>query len=85
MTDLGRSLRPVLVAMAAWRNSRLAPGDRAMILVDRRTGREAEPVVVDALTGTRADGDDHVFAAGPIMRRRYEGTVVSPGNVADLT
>nr|WP_062338247.1 helix-turn-helix domain-containing protein [Herbidospora sakaeratensis] len=76
LTDLGRSLRPVLVAMAAWRNSQLAPGDRAMILVDRRTGQEADPVVVDATTGARADGADHVFtagpAAGPTMRRRYE-------------
>ncbi|TKK91092.1 helix-turn-helix transcriptional regulator [Herbidospora galbida] len=75
LTDLGRSLRPVLVAMAAWRNSQLAPDDRAMILLDRRTGLEADPVVVDATTGARADGDDHVFAAGPaagpIMRRRY--------------
>lgn len=77
LTDLGRSLRPVLVALAAWRNAQLAPEERSMILVDARTGREAEPVVVDAHTGERVDGPGYVFAAGPaagpIMRQRYEG------------
>ena len=75
LTDFGRSLRPVLVAMAAWRNAQLAPQERAMILVDATTGREVEPVVVDAVTGERVDDDQHVFtagpAAGPIMRERY--------------
>ncbi|WP_066375471.1 winged helix-turn-helix transcriptional regulator [Herbidospora mongoliensis] len=86
LTDLGRSLRPVLVAMAAWRNAQLGPDDRAMILVDRRTGLEAEPMVVDAITGERADGDDYVFAAGPaagpIMRQRYENNERSTETIA---
>lgn len=77
LTDLGRSLRPVLVALAAWRNAQLAPDERAMILVDTRTGREAEPVVVDAVTGERVDGAGFAFTsgpgAGPVMRERYEG------------
>src|SRR5580704_13856002 len=34
LTDLGRSLRPVLVALAAWGNSRLEPLQRSMVLVD---------------------------------------------------
>jgi DNA-binding HxlR family transcriptional regulator len=77
LTELGRSLRPVLVALAAWRNAQLAPDERAMILVDTRTGQEAEPVVVDAVTGERVDGPHFAFtsgpAAGPVMRERYEG------------
>ncbi|GLY97328.1 helix-turn-helix domain-containing protein [Actinoplanes sp. NBRC 103695] len=55
LTEFGRSLRPVLVAMAAWRNAQLAPEERAMILIDADTGREVEPVVVDAATGERVD------------------------------
>ncbi|MBE3010151.1 helix-turn-helix transcriptional regulator [Microbispora sp. NEAU-D428] len=82
LTDLGRSLRPVLVALAAWRNAQLAPEERSMILVDARTGREAEPVVVDAHTGERVDGPGYVFAAGPaagpVMRQRYEGVAHRP-------
>ncbi|MEU3979147.1 helix-turn-helix domain-containing protein [Streptomyces sp. NPDC026672] len=77
LTDLGRSLRPVVVALAAWGNSRLAPEDRSMILVDSVTGAEVEPVVVDAGTGRRLDDSDaFVYAAGPAaspaMRSRYE-------------
>jgi len=76
LTELGRSLRPVLVAMAAWRNAQLAPAERSMILVDAQTGREVEPVVVDASTGERIDGPGYVYAAGPaagdVMRKRYE-------------
>jgi len=77
LTDLGRSLRPVVVALAAWGNSRLAPSERSMILVDAATGEEAEPVLVDRATGRRVDGDDFVFTAGPAagapFRDRYSG------------
>lgn len=75
LTDLGRSLRPVVVALAAWGNSRLDPADRSMILVDAATREEVEPVLVDRATGRRVDGDDFVFTAGPAasapFRDRY--------------
>ncbi|WP_327367024.1 winged helix-turn-helix transcriptional regulator [Streptomyces sp. NBC_01217] len=76
LTERGRSLRPVVVALAAWGNQHLAPEDRAMILVDAHTGEEAEPVVVDAHTGQKLDDSEaFVFTAGPAaseaMRARY--------------
>ncbi|MEO3929007.1 helix-turn-helix domain-containing protein [Micromonosporaceae bacterium B7E4] len=78
LTDLGRSLRPVVVALAAWGNSRLRPEERSMILVDRDTGVAADPVVVDRATGRPLDGPDFVFTAGPAaspaMRTRYADT-----------
>ena len=77
LTELGRSLRPVIVVLAGWGNARLAPDERSMVLVDARTGAEAEPVVVDRATGRRIDGPDFVFTAGPAaskpFRDRYEG------------
>ncbi|MFI7606284.1 winged helix-turn-helix transcriptional regulator [Micromonospora sp. NPDC049366] len=79
LTELGRSLRPVIVALAAWGNSRLAPDQRSMILIDRETGAEVEPVVVDRATGRQLDPENFVFAAGPaaseIMRARYADVV----------
>lgn len=82
LTDFGRSLRSVLVALAAWRNAQLVPEDRSMILIDAHTGREVEPVVVDAITGERVDGPGFAFTAGPaasvIMRQRYESTANTP-------
>ena len=76
LTERGHSLRPVIVALAAWGNRQLGPLDRSMILVDAATGQEAEPVVVDARTGKRLDDSDaYVFTAGPAageaMRARY--------------
>jgi len=83
LTDLGRSLRPVLVALAAWGNSRLTPDERSMVLVNADSGEEVEPVVVDARTGRRLDDHDaYVFAAGPAaseaMRDRYAARTVTP-------
>jgi DNA-binding HxlR family transcriptional regulator len=80
LTELGRSLRPVIVALAAWGNARLDPAERSMILVDAVTGEEAEPVVVDRASGRPLDGDDFIFTAGPAasnaMRARYPHTFV---------
>jgi hypothetical protein len=83
LTGLGRSLRPVVVALAAWGNSRLPSEERSMILVNAKTGEEVEPVVVDAATGCRLDDPaDYVFAAGPAasdaMRARYYGVAPRP-------
>jgi len=77
LTELGASLRPVIVVLAAWGNARLAPEQRSMILVDAGTGSEADPVVVDRQTGQRVDSSEFVFTAGPAasqpFRDRYQG------------
>ena len=77
LTELGCSLRPVIVVLAGWGNDRLQPDQRSMVLVDANTGAEAEPIVVDRATGRRIDGPDFVFTAGPAaskpFRDRYEG------------
>jgi DNA-binding HxlR family transcriptional regulator len=76
LSDLGRSLRPVIIVLAAWGNARLRPDERSMVLVEAETGVEAEPVVVDRVTGQRLDGPDFVFTAGPAaskpFRDRYQ-------------
>lgn len=79
LTDLGRSLRPVIVALAAWGNARLDPSERSMILVDAVTGEEAEPVLVDRATGRRVDGDDFVFAAGPAASAPFRDRYANAG------
>jgi DNA-binding HxlR family transcriptional regulator len=71
LTELGRSLRPVVVVLAGWGNARLAPDQRSMVLVDADTGTEAEPVVVDRATGQRVDGPDFVFTAGPAASKPF--------------
>ena len=77
LTELGASLRPVIVILAAWGNARLAPNQRSMVLVDSETGDETEAIVVDQATGRPLDGPDFVFTAGPAaskpFRERYQG------------
>ncbi|GAA2519929.1 winged helix-turn-helix transcriptional regulator [Winogradskya humida] len=78
LTELGRSLRPVIVTLAAWGNNRLRPEGRSMILVDAESGAEVDPVVVDRTTGHPLDdAEAYVFTAGPAaseaMRARYVG------------
>ena len=65
LSELGRSLRPLLVVLAAWRNAQLRPDERSMVLVDANTGIEAEPTVTDRITGRPIDGPEFVFTAGP--------------------
>lgn len=72
LTDVGRSLRSVIVTLAAWGNSRLDPNERSMVLVDAATGVEAEPVVVDRVSGRRVDGSDFVFTAGPAASKPFQ-------------
>ena len=71
LTDVGRSLRPVIVVLAGWGNAQLEAGKRSMVLVDAETGVEAEPVVVDRATGRPLDGPDFVFTAGPAASKPF--------------
>lgn len=87
LTELGSSLRPVIVALDAWGNSRVDPTERSMILVDAHSGAEVEPVVVDAATGRRLnDSAAYVFTSGPAvgdaMRSRYAARPAIPAERA---
>src|SRR6202043_2539856 len=51
LTARGRDFRPVIVALLAWGNKHFAPEGASVLLVDARTGREADPILVDRITG----------------------------------
>jgi DNA-binding HxlR family transcriptional regulator len=51
LTDSGRDFRPVVIALLAWGNRHFTPEGRAVTLVDRETGLEADPILVDAVSG----------------------------------
>lgn len=65
LTERGRSLRPLILVMAALGNRELTPEERSLVLVDAHTGVAVDPVLVDRLTGRPIDTDDYVFARGP--------------------
>src|SRR6201996_38546 len=47
LTARGRDFRPVLWALLTWGNKHFAPEGASVILVNRETGDEADPILVD--------------------------------------
>ncbi len=65
LTDLGRDFGGVLTAMLAFGNRHFAPEGKAGQLVDRETGRVAEPILVDKVSGKPITAEAFAYAAGP--------------------
>src|SRR5215471_5895335 len=64
-TDRGRDFRPVLVSLLAWGNRHFAPEGASVVVVNTRTGEEADPVLVDRKTGRPIQAPEFAFTAGP--------------------
>jgi DNA-binding HxlR family transcriptional regulator len=75
LTEAGRDFRPVLWALLAWGNRHFAPEGPSVVIVDSRTGAEADPVLVDRNSGRLLAPPDFRSAAGPAAdartRRRH--------------
>jgi DNA-binding HxlR family transcriptional regulator len=75
LTETGRDFRPVIVALFAWGNRHFAPEGASVLLVNKKTQRAADPVLVDRRSGRPVNERDYGFTAGPAAskrtRRRY--------------
>jgi len=76
LTQAGRDFRPVLWALLAWGNKHFAPEGASVVVVDSKTGVEADPVLVDRNSGRLLAAPDFRSAAGPAAdartRHRYD-------------
>jgi DNA-binding HxlR family transcriptional regulator len=72
LTERGRDFRPVLLALLAWGNRHFAPEGKSVILVDRVTGAEADPVLVDAHTGKPIAVGEFQLGAGPAAQEAMQ-------------
>ena len=70
LTETGRDFRPVLWALLAWGNKHFAPEGPSVIVVDSRTGEQAEPVLVDRNSGRPLVAPDFRSAPGPAADAR---------------
>ena len=70
LTDRGRDFRPVVVALYAWGTKHFAPEGASVVLVDAKTGKAADPVLVDRASGRPVDAERHVFVPGPAATER---------------
>lgn len=68
LTERGRDLQPVLVAMQVWGNTHFAPEGPSVVLIDAVTGSQADPILVDRATGKPIAHPDFVVKAGPAAR-----------------
>jgi len=75
LTERGRDFRDVLVAMLAWGNRHFAPEGPSVMIVDAKTGAEADPILVDRSTMRPLVEPDYTLAPGPAAgestRRRF--------------
>lgn len=75
LTERGRDFRPVLWSLVAWGNKHFAPEGKSVVLVDAATGEEADPVIVDRVSGRPMVPPDFTVVAGPAAnentKRRY--------------
>jgi DNA-binding HxlR family transcriptional regulator len=65
LSDKGRDLLPVLLALAAWGNRWLAPSGAPLVIVDATTGDPVDPVMCDARTQRPLVLGEIAIAAGP--------------------
>ena len=75
LTDRGRDFRPVLLSLLAWGNKHFAPEGVSVRLVDRTTGVEADPMLVDRVSGRPLTDPAFASMPGPAAddrtRRRF--------------
>lgn len=78
LTQAGIDFRPVLWAFVAWGNRHFAPEGPSVVIVDSKTGIEADPVLVDRNTGRPLTPPEFRSAPGPaasaLTRRRHGAT-----------
>ena len=65
LTERGRDFQPVILAMQAWGNKHFAPEGQSVMLVHAKSGKPADPVMVDRRTGRPLTKPDFVIVAGP--------------------
>lgn len=68
LTERGRDFRPVLWMLLAWGNKHFAPEGASVVLVDAETGRLAEPVLVDRVSGKEMVHGAFRSVPGPAAR-----------------
>jgi DNA-binding HxlR family transcriptional regulator len=74
-TELANDFRPVLWALLAWGNRHFFPEGPSVVLVNRKTGARADPIVIDRISGLPLTANEFCSAPGPradeATRARY--------------
>lgn len=83
LTKAGLAFKPVLLSFIAWGNENFAPEGATLVIASRETGKAADPVLVDAMTGLPINDEYYSFAPGPAasdsMRMKIQDAVKREG------
>lgn len=75
LTERGHDFRPVLWSLLVWGNKHFAPEGPSVVVVDTATGKRADPVLVDRISGYPMTATRFKPAPGPAAdertRQRY--------------
>lgn len=70
LTGRGRDFKDVLVALHAWGNRHFAPEGQSVMLVNAKTGKRADPVMVDRNSRRPLVDSEFRLAPGPAAPER---------------
>ena len=65
LTAAGRDARSISIALLAWGNRHLAPEGESIVIMNTETGKQADPVMIDGITGKPITDPVFRLAAGP--------------------
>jgi hypothetical protein len=77
LTECGRDFQSVIVAMHAWGNRHFAPEGQSVMLVNARTGKPADPVVIDRNSRRPLTDSEFRVAPGPAAAERTRRKLAS--------
>ncbi len=83
LTDRGRDFRLVVVSLLAWGNRHFTPEGKSVVVVDADTGLEADPILIDAVSGRPIDESRFTCAAGPAASERVRRFYARKKDVSD--
>jgi DNA-binding HxlR family transcriptional regulator len=79
LTPLGHDFRPVLLALVTWGNQHFATEGRSVVLKEKGTGRQIDPVLVDSANGKPITESDYVLVQGTPPQRAAAAVPASQG------
>jgi DNA-binding HxlR family transcriptional regulator len=80
LTERGRDFRPVLWSLLAWGNRHFAPEGVSVQLIDSETGKVADPMLVDRISGKPLVAPQFRTAPGPAANTRTRSRNESRSN-----
>ena len=81
LTERGRDFRPVLLAMLAWGNKHFAPEGASVVVVDTKTGKPVDAILVDRASGAEIAAPRFRTAPGPAADARTRQRHAAPSEI----